>query len=197
MQILPGSPEPQPPKSWLRRLAAALRPRRSKVRTPEQRIAELRRRGVRIGSNCLIFTDEFSTEPYLIELGDDVGIAGGTVFITHEGVIRMLRTSRPSIKHFGKIKVGNNTHIGQNCIILPGTTIGAQCIVGAGSVVRGNIPDNSLIAGNPAVVVGRASLVLELLLNSPDTFDAYHLSYEDRERLLRKHFNLAPPSPPK
>ena len=39
-------------------------------------------------------------------------------------------------------------------IILPGTKIGNNVIIGAGSVVRGSIPDNSIVAGNPAVVIG-------------------------------------------
>ena len=40
------------------------------VRTNEHRIVELRRRGVRIGHSCTIYTMQFSTEPYLIEIGD-------------------------------------------------------------------------------------------------------------------------------
>lgn len=41
-----------------------------------------------------------------------------------------------------------------NAIILMGTNIGNNSIVGAGSVVKGNFPDGSIIAGNPARVIG-------------------------------------------
>ncbi len=175
----------------LRRLVAAWRRWCSATLPNELRIARLRRRGVRIGKNCLILTDKFSTEPYLVELGDNVGVAGGSVFLTHDGSVRMLRRVRPAIQHFGRIVVGNDTQIGQNCIILPGTRIGSGCIIGAGSTVRGTIPDNSLVVGNPAVVVGRASLFLELLLNSPDSLDSLHQSNREREILLRTHFGVS------
>ena len=40
-----------------------------------------------------------------------------------------------------------------NCIILPGSNIGNNVIIGAGSVVRGNVPEYAIVAGNPANVI--------------------------------------------
>lgn len=51
------------------------------------------------------------------------------------------------------ISIGENSFIGMNSIILKGTTIGCNCIVGAGSVVHGTFPDNVIIAGNPAKII--------------------------------------------
>jgi maltose O-acetyltransferase len=48
------------------------------------------------------------------------------------------------------IIIGNNCWIGTSAIILPGTTLGNNCIVAAGSIVNGEFKDNSLIGGNPA-----------------------------------------------
>jgi acetyltransferase-like isoleucine patch superfamily enzyme len=141
-------------------------------------------------------TEEFSTEPYLIEVGNRVAVAGGTVFLTHDGSIRLIRNSRPNAQHLGRVVVGDDTYIGQNCVLLPGTHIGARCILGAGSVVRGQIPDNSLVAGNPARIIGRASLMLERMVNSPDTLDTLHLPEEERRALLEKHFGLFPQDTP-
>lgn len=52
------------------------------------------------------------------------------------------------------INIGNNSFIGARATLLPGTTIGKNCIVGAGAVVKGKIPSNSIVVGNPAKVIG-------------------------------------------
>lgn len=51
------------------------------------------------------------------------------------------------------IVIGNDCFIGMNSIILKGTTLGNNVIVGAGSVVHGTFPDNCIIAGNPAKII--------------------------------------------
>ena len=55
------------------------------------RIKYWRKRGMKIGEDCLINNVNFSTEPYLIEIGDHVAIAAGTDFITHDGAIWCFR----------------------------------------------------------------------------------------------------------
>lgn len=52
-----------------------------------------------------------------------------------------------------KTLIGDNVFIGMNSIILMGSSIGNNVIVGAGSVVSGKIPDNTVVAGNPAKVI--------------------------------------------
>lgn len=51
------------------------------------------------------------------------------------------------------VKIGNNVWIGCHCVILPGTIIADNCIVAAGSVVKGEFPEGSLIGGNPAKII--------------------------------------------
>lgn len=108
--------------------------------------------GVKIGKNSR-FTGKdvsFGSEPYLIEIGDDVTITQKVVFHTHDGGVGVLRKKFPGINVFGKIKVGNNVFIGSNTIILPGVTIGNNVVIGAGSVVTKNVASNSVVAGVPA-----------------------------------------------
>ena len=56
------------------------------------------------------------------------------------------------------IVLGNNVWVGINSTILKGTKIGDNCIVAAGSVVKGNFPANVIIQGNPAKIVKEISL---------------------------------------
>lgn len=157
----------------------------------EARIARWRTQGVRIGQGCVVLTESFSTEPYLVELGDRVGVAGGVQFLTHDGAMFLLRSTRPDGQHLGRVVVGDDSYLGQNCLLLPGTRIGRGCIVGAGSVVRGTVPDNSLVAGNPARIVGRASLALARLRQSEDTVDTLRLPADERRRAIEAHFGVA------
>ncbi|EOJ9649206.1 MULTISPECIES: acyltransferase [Enterobacter] len=49
--------------------------------------------------------------------------------------------------------VKKGASIGANATILPGITLGQNCLVGAGSVVTRNVPDNAVVAGNPARIL--------------------------------------------
>ena len=49
--------------------------------------------------------------------------------------------------------IGNNVWIGGGAIICPGVTIGDRCVIGAGSVVTKDVPDDSVAVGNPARVI--------------------------------------------
>lgn len=154
-------------------------------------IRRLRARGVTIGARCRVYSSNFSTEPFLVTLGDDVGVAGGVSFLTHDGAARLLEARRPKLQRFGRIVVGDRCFIGQNAIILPGTRIGSDCIVGASAVVHGDIADNSLVVGNPAQVVGRASLYLERLVRHTDALDSFGLPEPERRGMILDHFAKA------
>ncbi len=186
------------PSHWLRKLEDSvihwIRPLQGAEEDDYQRrIDELRSRGVRIGSGCWILSSEFSTEPYLIEIGNRVGISAGTRFVTHEGSAWLLRQRFPNIQVFGRIRVGDDTLIGMNCIILPGTTIGSRCVVGAGSVVKGDVADGTVVAGNPARFLKATAELLGEIESSPDRLDIWQLDAAEREERLRAHFGIEAP----
>jgi acetyltransferase-like isoleucine patch superfamily enzyme len=155
----------------------------------ERRIKYLRKQGVKIGKNCSIRTMSFSTEPYLIEIGDHVAIAAGTKFITHEGAVWCFQDVLGG-GIFGKIKIGNNVFIGINCIIVLNTTIGDNCIIGAGSVVRGKIPANSVILGNPAKVVMKMDVIKMFMRQNQDLLKTNNLTEAQRDKLVKEHFGI-------
>lgn len=112
--------------------------------------------GVKIGNECSIHKSaSFGSEPYLIEIGDNVRITSNVQLTTHDGGLWVLRNNGklPNSDKFGKIKIGNNVHIGINSIVLPGVTIGNNVIIGAGAVVSKDIPSNSVAVGVPAKVI--------------------------------------------
>lgn len=95
----------------------------------------------------------------LVTIGDRVVISGNVSILVHDYAIsRALEAAgdklRSEVAFLRPVCIGNNSFIGMRSILLPGTNIGENVIVGAGSVVRGHIPDNSIILGNPAQVVG-------------------------------------------
>ena len=76
----------------------------------------------------------------------------------------MFRDHYPDLDVFGKIKIGDHSFIGYYALIMPGVQIGERCVVGAGSVVTKSVPDNSVVAGNPARLLGSTDTYLEKLL---------------------------------
>lgn len=154
----------------------------------DSKISYLRKQGMKIGNKCHLETFSFSTEPYLIELGDDVTIASGTVFITHDGAIQCFRADFPDDDVFGRIIVGNNVFIGDNCTLLPNTVVGNNCIVGAGSVLRGRFPDNSVIIGNPAKVIASMNIQKLIYRQSKSRIKTHHMTDAEKKPYVIKHF---------
>ena len=103
------------------------------------------------GENCFISKVANIPDPYLTSIGDNVWITSGCQLLCHDASVIMINIMRR--EHYdrvGPIKIANNCFLGNNVIVLPGTSIGSNTIVGAGSVVTKDIPDNSVWAGTPA-----------------------------------------------
>jgi acetyltransferase-like isoleucine patch superfamily enzyme len=107
-----------------------------------------------IGDRCVIGRGSHLVAHESVTIGDDVW-TGPYVYITDQNhgyedpdipIGRQFPVNRP-------VSVGAGSWLGAGAIILPGTTIGRNVVVAAGSVVRGEIPDHSVVAGIPAKVV--------------------------------------------
>lgn len=105
--------------------------------------------GVKIGNNCFISTREWSSEPYLITIGNNVQVTRNVYFHTHGGG-HCIRYKHPDFDVFGKIFVEDWAYIGANSQIMPGVTIGEGALVAAGSVVTKSVDPHTVVGGNPA-----------------------------------------------
>ena len=108
---------------------------------------------MKIGKGCAIFCNIMTPEPYLIELGDNVTVAGNVSFVTHDNSSIKVNSSKANL--FGYIKIGNNVFIGQNSTIMYGVTIPNDVIIASGSVVVNSFSrEGIIIGGNPARIIG-------------------------------------------
>lgn len=108
--------------------------------------------GVTIGKNCFISTREWSTEPYLITIGNHVQVTRGVFIHTHGGG-HCLRKEHPDFDVFGKVVIEDWAYIGSGSHIMPGVTIGEGALVASCSVVTKSVPPHTVVAGNPARVI--------------------------------------------
>ena len=89
-----------------------------------------------------------------IEIGDHVLLGPGVHLYTATHPLDAAER-RSGLELAKPIAVGDDAWLGGGAIVLPGVTIGARTVVGAGSVVTRNIPADERVAGNPAGPIGR------------------------------------------
>lgn len=131
------------------------------IASPDRRTKWLKKHNVfySMGDNCYYHTRDIPSEPFLLAIHDNVRIAANVRLITHDTIGVMInripgREEEPRLKyHIGKIEIMDNVMIGANSTILYDVTIGQNSIVAAGSVVTKDVPENSVVGGNPARVI--------------------------------------------
>lgn len=117
-----------------------------------------------VGNNLMFQPRNFPSDPELIAFGNNVMVASDVSFITHDITSAMInhKYGEALCKPWGGvIKVGDNVMIGAKTMILPDVKIGNNVVIAAGSVVTKDIPDNSIVGGVPAKVIGDFNKLVE------------------------------------
>ncbi|MDR7079132.1 maltose O-acetyltransferase [Neobacillus niacini] len=122
-------------------------------------LKDYKKLGMKIGDNCSIqagVTFDYSF-CWLINIGNNVTIGPEAYILAHDAsTIKELNFTK-----VGSITIEDNVFIGARALILPGVTIGKNSIVAAGSIVTKTVPENSIVAGNPAKVITSKDEYLE------------------------------------
>lgn len=122
--------------------------------TPDD--VDLPERGLVIGDRCVIGAGSTLTAHGSITLGDDVWF-GQDVFVSDasHGYQDVETPIGLQLGDHERVSIGAGSWVGHGAVILPGSTIGRNVVVGAGTVVHGEVPDHSVVVGVPGKVVRR------------------------------------------
>ena len=82
---------------------------------------------------------------FKIEIGENVSIGPNVMIFDHDHIMKAGEGVKNSEYRLDEIIIGNNTWIGAGAIILKGTHIGDNCVIAAGSIVKGDIPDGTVL----------------------------------------------------
>ena len=109
---------------------------------------------IEIGDRTTVGKDCWFIARDSVVLEEDVTIAPNVYFTDHNHTYAdpWLPVGQQILQCF-PVRVGAGTWIGTNVVVLPGADIGRNCAIAAGTVVRGQIPDHSVVAGVPGRVV--------------------------------------------
>lgn len=107
---------------------------------------------VEIGENFYANVNCVILDEAKVTFGDNVFVAPNCGFYT-AGHPFDVKQRNSGLEYARPIVIGNNVWIGAQVCVLPGVSIGDNCVIGAGSVVVKSIPPNSLAVGNPCRVI--------------------------------------------
>lgn len=148
--------------------------------------------GVNIKGDVTIYGSSykmFSSEPYLVTLGDNVYISLDAKFICHDGSVLPFRKETPDLDITKRISVGNNVFIGLGAVILAGATIGDDCIIGANALVSKDVPSGTIVGGNPAKFIKYTKDYLEKAKG--DSLHIGDLTGKDKVIAYKKIFGIS------
>ncbi|MCU1643875.1 MAG: Maltose O-acetyltransferase [Nocardia sp.] len=108
---------------------------------------------IRLGDNSFLNYDAIVLDCAPVTIGNDVSIGPRAQLLTALHPMEDHELRRQRWESAAPIVIGDNVWLGGGVIVCPGVTIGADTVVGAGSVVTRDLPERVFAAGNPARVI--------------------------------------------
>jgi len=144
--------------------------------------------GVNFGANLRIYGKIYwSTEPWIITLGENVHLTDNIYFVTHDGGTLLYRKHIKDLEITKPITIGNDVYVGINTVFLPGVKVGNNVVIGACSVVSRDIPDDSVVAGNPARIIKTSEEYLKKLKR--ESLHLGHLTGKEKNNALKQYYS--------
>lgn len=175
-------------KSLIIRIFKIIKYRIENKINPKSQLDILKERGLKVGKNFNMFNSIIDEgHCWLVEIGDDVTITNSTILAHDASMKRIIDKSK-----IGKVKIGDRVFVGYGSIILCNVRIGNDVIIGAGTVVSRDVPDNSIVVGNPAKIIGKTSEFEEKhkkLLQEKKVYDTYW-PYKSKGQIQKIQFDL-------
>lgn len=145
--------------------------------------------GVVIKGNVKIYGTSmrmFSSEPFLVTLCDNVYISVDAKFICHDGGVLPFRKDYPTLDIAAPILVMPNCFIGAGALIMKGVTIGENCVIAANAVVTKDVPNGTVVGGNPARFIKTTAEYIEGAKQK--SLDIGHLLGDEKIRAYKHIF---------
>lgn len=135
-----------------------------------------------VGDNFFFQPRIIPSDPKLIKFHNNVVVASDVTFINHDIISNMLNNlnNGKQYNYYARcIEVMDNVFIGSHSTILPNVKIGSNVIIASNSVVTKDIPDNSVVAGNPAKIIDTFDNFLEKRLKKDNELKSYKQDYTE------------------
>lgn len=147
-------------------------------------VYKLIRLGLKVGKNFQIEKGCQIDTPFawLISIGNNVTLASKVYILAHDASCK----KHVGYTKIGKVNIGDNVFIGANSTILPNVSIGNNSIIGANSLVSKDVPENTVVAGNPAKTIDKLESFIDKNEERMKTTNLYDKSWTLRGRVTEE-----------
>lgn len=152
------------------------------------------------GDNVSYFPKIMPLYPELIKFGNNIVVASGVHFITHDAIHKILNNIPSQIRgrdrfkeRVGCIEIGDNVFIGSNTTIMYNTIIGSNVIIGSGTMVLSDLESNSVYVGMPARKIGTFDDFIKKRIETEADFEiekSQVLTDEEIQRYWREFYQM-------